>query len=248
VRKGVKKRIRRHMAELGCSTIEQYFTALSKPGARADCEQCLRVTISRFFRDPPLWQTLEDRILPHLSQVFPAPLRIWSAGCASGEEPYSLAMLCQALTPPLAPILLATDAQDDCLRRARQGEYSRGSLKELPETMQSRYFDLKGRQAVIRPHRLPPIDWQVHDLVNDPVQGEPFHLILLRNNLLTYYQGSVLQAAFLKVVSRLAPGGCLVIGRHEALPAPGVALIRDKACPWVYWLGEDQSTLSSRRS
>jgi chemotaxis methyl-accepting protein methylase len=81
VRKGVKKRIRRHMAESGCSTIEQYLRILTRhPGAQTALEQCLRVTISRFFRDRQLWQAIGERILPDLVNWFSPPIRIWSAG------------------------------------------------------------------------------------------------------------------------------------------------------------------------
>jgi len=237
VRKGVKKRIRRHMGELGCSTIEQYLLEISRPQERAGCEQCLMVTISRLFRDRGLWQALQERILPDLSRQYSPPLRIWSAGCACGEEAYSLAMVCEALRPPVPPVILATDVQQACLNRAQTGIYSRTSIKELPDEMQKRYVDLrrKGRQAIIRKHLLPPIRWQVHDLMDGPVDEDPFHLILLRNNLLTYYQGRALQDAFSALLSRLTPGGCLVIGSHEHLPVTDVPLIRDENCPWVYW-------------
>jgi chemotaxis methyl-accepting protein methylase len=237
VRKGVKKRIRRHMAELGCATIEQYLVEISRPQERTACEQCLRVTISRFFRDARLWQTLRERILPDLSLHFSPLLRLWSAGCACGEEAYSLAMVCDALRPPITPILVATDVQQDCLKRAREGIYNRGSLKELPDEMQKRYVDIrrKGRQAIIRKHLLPPIRWLTHDLMDGPVDGHPFHLILLRNNLLTYYQGRALQDAFSTILSMLTSGGCLVIGSHERLPGADYPLMRDEGCPWVYW-------------
>ena len=141
VRKGVKKRIRRHMQEMGCSTIEQYIVQLAQqPGAKAGCEQCLRVTISRFFRDRQLWQTLAARILPDLAERFAPPIRIWSAGCACGEEPYSLAMAWDGLAHPPTLDLLATDAGGICLARAREGTYGRNSLKEVPDELRERYF------------------------------------------------------------------------------------------------------------
>jgi chemotaxis protein methyltransferase CheR len=238
VRKGVKKRIRRHMVELGCSTIEQYLVAISHPQIRAACEQCLRVTISRFFRDRQLWQALQERILPNLSLDVAPPLRIWSAGCASGEEAYSLAMVCAALSLAITPILVASDAQEVCLERAREGIYNRRSLKELPDEMQKRYVDIRGsgRRVSIRQDRLPPIRWQIHDLMQAPVDGGPFHLILLRNNLLTYYQKRPLEVALARVLSTLTPGGALVIGRHERLPSADLPLNKDQGCPWIFWL------------
>jgi chemotaxis methyl-accepting protein methylase len=237
VRKGVKKRVRRHMASLGCSTFERYLQTLTRRAdARATCEQCLRVTISRFFRDEQLWQTLEERILPDLINRHPPPMRIWSAGCACGEEPYSLAMVWAELGRPMALDIVATDTGEDCLDRARAGLFGRSSLKQLPDRLRERYFcpQKGGRQYLIRCHRLPPIRWRQHDLLGPPFEDGRFHLILLRNNLLTYYQGPDRQAAFERVMAALTPGGVLVTGAHEHLPVHTNHLDRDHGCPWIY--------------
>ena len=245
VRKGVIKRLRRHMQELGCSTVDQYIAQLARqPGAKGAHEQCLRVTISRFFRDRHLWQALQTHSLPDLVERFLPPIRIWSAGCGNGEEPYSLAMLWNELKCPRALELLATDAGKACLERARTGAYNRSSLKEVPDEMRKKYFESRkgGRQFIIRAHRLTPIRWRQHDLL-DPLSEEgPFHMILLRNNLLTYYQGPDLQAAFARIVAALAPGGWLVTGAHERLPVSDVKLIRDEGCPWAYRLENNHRT------
>ncbi len=237
VRKGVKKRLRRHMQTLGCTTIDGYMARLAHDHhARADCDACLRVTISRFFRDRQLWQRLEEVILPDLVRRFFSPIRIWSAGCACGEEPYSLAMVWRQLAPAAKLHLLASDTDDTCLARARAAIYSPSSLKEVPDSLRARYFESKtgGRQLRIRTHRLPPVCWRTHDLLDPPPETEPFHLILLRNNLLTYYRGAQRDAALTRLVARLAVGGYLVIGAHEHPPASATALCKDADCPWVY--------------
>ena len=239
VRKGVKKRLRRHMQDLGCSTVEQYLVQLARqPGAKAAHERCLRVIISRFFRDRHLWQTLRIRSLPDLMDRFSPPIRTWSAGCANGEEPYSLAMLWEELRCPAALELLATDADEACLKRARMGAYSRSSLKEVPVEMRERYFESEkgGLQFLIRSHLMTPIRWRRHDLLDPLPDGGPFHMILLRNNLLTYYQGPDLQSAFTRVVSTLSAGGWLVTGTHERLPVSAFKLIMDTDCPGLYRL------------
>ncbi len=246
VRKGVKKRVRRHMQNLGCSTVEQYLAQrTNQPGVKAAQEQCLRITISRFFRDRHLWQTLRTRCLPGLVERFSPPIRIWSAGCANGEEPYSLAMLWDEVRCLPALDILATDAGEACLDRVRTGAYSRSSLKEVPDEMRERYFESRkgGRQFLIRSHRMTPICWRQHDLLDPLPDGGPFHMILLRNNLLTYYQGPDLQAAFTRVVAILSPGGWLVTGAHERLPVSAFKLIMDKGCPWVFRL----DTIDPRR-
>ena len=237
VRKGVKKRIRRHMQALDCSTVDRYFLHISRDAAvRSDCEARLRVTISRFFRDRHLWQELHDRLLPDLIRRFPSPLRTWSAGCACGEEPYSLAITWHRLAPGTAFSLLATDADKICLQRARAGVYTPGSLKEVSGEIRETYFDSvrSGRQFRLRRYGLPVVHWRLHDLLDTPPEPGPFHLILMRNNLLTYYRGSRLKSALSRMIGVLAPGGCLVIGAHEALPGNEWPLDRDVKCPWVY--------------
>ena len=242
VRKGVKKRLRHHMQSLGCKSVEAYLRKLQElPDERQLCEHYLLVTISRFFRDRELWHDLKIRLLPCLFEIFSPPVRIWSAGCACGEEPYSLAMILKDLHDPPAVTLLATDIQSVCLDRARQGIYNRSSLKELPGQMRQAYFDSLpgGRGFRIRRDRLPPVRWQRRHLLDSPPAGL-FHLIMLRNNLLTYYQGPRLGSAFDRILGVLAPGGYLVVGSHEKPPRSRFRLQRDERCPWVYRREADQ--------
>ncbi len=94
VRKGVKKRICRHMYQLGCRDVSTYLLKLDKnEDARLQCEQNMAVSISRFFRDRKLWETLEKEILPELIEKHREKIAVWSAGCACGEEVYSLKIL-----------------------------------------------------------------------------------------------------------------------------------------------------------
>ena len=96
VRKGVKKKIRRHMQVLDCSNIEDYLTVIaSDQDQKKITESCLLVTISRFFRDRQLWECMAEIILPKLVRSFPDRIRVWSVGCACGEEAG------HALVPPL---------------------------------------------------------------------------------------------------------------------------------------------------
>jgi chemotaxis methyl-accepting protein methylase len=236
VRRGVKKRLRRHMVQIGCKTIDDYLRRLdSQPTEKAVCEACLLVTISRFFRDRQLWQDLQDRLLPELVRGFEDPLRIWTAGCAGGEEAYSLAIIWEEMARPATLELLATDIQAECLRRAREGVYGLSSLKELPQELRSVYFSSRkgGRQFSIKTRHLIPIGWQQHDLLHPPPPGR-FHMILLRNNLLTYHRGPRLRSSLERILSVLAPGGYLVVGSHEKPAGTAYRIERDDACPWVY--------------
>lgn len=240
VRKGVMKRLRRHMQAAGYRTIEAYLDYIDHDkGALSECERLLTVTISRFFRDRQLWRLLQQRILSALARRFPGGLSAWSAGCASGEEPYSLAMIREMPLPdgsqPHDLRILATDADAHCLTRAREGLYPSSSLKEVPQTFRCRWFDpvRGGRQWKIDPALQEHIAWQLHHLLDAPPAG-PFQLIFLRNNLLTYHRGPVLISALERILAVLSDGGTWIVGSHERLPTLSRRLEQDPACPFVY--------------
>ena len=247
VRKGVRKRLWRDMRDLGCPDIDAYLALVARRQEVFDrCRQCLLVTISRFFRDRHLWDALQSCWLPVLEKRFPEGLRAWSAGCAGGEEPYSLAMAwlasgCHAGALGTSLHITATDIKPECLERARLGIYGAGSLKEVPDELRRRFFTSRprGRWAV-DPQLEELIDWKLHDLLHDPPPAAEgaIHLLLLRNNLLTYYQGETLQAALEGVLSTLAPGGLLILGAHERLPEVSPPFVRDENCPWIYQRAE----------
>lgn len=235
VRKGVMKRLRGHMEELGCATVDCYIGILARdPGAMQVCQGHLRVTISRFFRDRQVWRHLEHRLLEELAARFPAGLQAWSAGCACGEETYSLAILRHRLGLTGSLQILASDAEPVCLERARRGIYGKSSLKELSaEEISSSFSRTREGSFAIRGHFKENIVWQQHELLKEP-PAKRFHIILLRNNLLTYYHEPLLGPAFERIVRALAPGGLFVVGAHERPPESAVGLVRDEECPLIY--------------
>jgi chemotaxis protein methyltransferase CheR len=223
VRKGVKKRISRHMQEIGCHNLEDYIRALEHDRRlRLQFECVMAVSISRFFRDRELWEILQRELLPLLASRADRTLRVWSAGCASGEEPYSLKMLWEEIKgsfarPPTLSIL-GTDLCSEHLERAKAAVYARGSVREVPEPIRASCFEKIGRgKYAVKPSVRQGIEWRVHDLLRDP-PGTAFDLIFLRNNLLTYYKDEIKGPALTKVVDSLAPEGFLIIGRRESMP------------------------------
>jgi chemotaxis protein methyltransferase CheR len=224
VRKGVKKRIRRHMKALGCQDFEAYLTALDGDLAlREKCEVLMTVSISRFFRDRGFWETLENQILPVIIPRDVERVKFWFAGCACGEEVFSFAILWDRLRDRFQVLpeikMLATDINLVCLERAQKGLYSLSSLKEVPEDVRSKYFKRHGKanQYRIASSLERGISWRLHHLLHDPPDRN-FHLIFLRNNLMTYYEDALKTPAFQKVVDCLVPSGVLIIGSHEKLP------------------------------
>jgi chemotaxis methyl-accepting protein methylase len=236
VRKGVKKRLTRHLQETGCSNIGDYIKAIeSDREVRLRFECLMTDSTSRFFRDRALWQNIQDRILPLLAKAT-RHVMVWSAGCASGEEVYSFKMLWEDMQESRAGLphlsILATDLCPDYLERARAAVYPPSSLKEVPEAMRSAYFETSGEaEYAVKSWIKTGISWQVHDLLSDP-PGAAFDLIFMRNNLLTYYRDEVRIPALMKASDRLAPRGFLIIGSHERLPVEpeGVKPYKDTPC------------------
>ena len=224
VRKGVKKRINRHMKDLECRNMASYLAELDKSDTvRQHCELLLTVSISRFFRDREFWRTLENRLLPDLIEKRREKIKVWSAGCACGDEVYSFKIVWEGLKersvylPKLE--IIATDLNPAYLDRARDGIYSPSCLKEVKKEFQSRYFKQKAGKKLykVKASLEEGITWKTHHLLSDP-PGSGFDIIFLRNNILTYYDDKLKKKAFRKILGSLAPYGLLIIGSHEALP------------------------------
>jgi chemotaxis methyl-accepting protein methylase len=201
-----------------------YLQELEKSDkARHECERLLTVSISRFFRDRKLWEVLEKEILPGLIENQGKRIEAWSAGCGCGEEVYSLKMVWDRVTTSVQQTaelgITATDMNPTYLERARTGIYGRSSLKEVPGSYLSSYFDTKagGTLFSVKDSQKKGIAWQRHNLLQDP-PGSLFHLVFLRNNILTYYQAELEKPAFRKIMDCLLEDGFLIIGSHEKLP------------------------------
>jgi len=241
VRRGVKKRLRRHMRDLDCRDVPAYLAHIeSSPADREACLRRLTVPISRFMRDRPLWEALREVRLPALHRHFGPRLDAWCAGCACGEEAYTLAMIHGELVrpgPPGRPFELAiraTDLNPAVLDRARAGVYPASSLRELPDPLRQRYFrPLRGgRRYRLEVGLLPPIRWGCHDLVSEP-PAQAFHLICVRNSILTYCDTLRRTRIMEGVVKNLHPQGLLVIGLRETLPAGLTELVPVGGAPPV---------------
>ena len=241
VRKGVLKRIRKHMTSLHCRSISEYIDLLERcPVEEEILQSYFRVTISRFNRDRYLWDYLADQIFPSLLQQTDK-LKIWSAGCSCGEEVYSLKILWHMhFSSQPAISILATDANSKCLERAQAGIYQKSSLREISEDTVSRCFvrSISQNGYAIRPQFKENIVWQQHNFLSLP-PAETFHIIFLRNNLLTYHKDPLQSAVLSKILSTLSPGGYLVIGAHETLPEQLFSLKCSEKCSMVFQLKND---------
>jgi chemotaxis methyl-accepting protein methylase len=228
VRRGVKKRVARHMQELGCRNMEVYLERLaSDPEAGAECERRMSVSVSRFFRDLRIWEVLSARVLPELIRRSGGGIRVWFAGCGCGEEVYSFQILWEECrkrfsgsgsAPGPDPMLVASDIHPEHLDKAKKGVYGRGSLKEVSDATREACFEPLQDGYAVRSDLKRGICWKRHHILADPPPGRAFDLVFLRNNLLTYYQEPLQARGLSQVGEALRSGGFLVIGNSERLP------------------------------
>ena len=224
VRKGVKKRLSRHLQRLDCNNISDYLNLLDRrEDCRLECELLMTVSISRFFRDRQLWEMLENQLLPDIIAKFPSKINVWSAGCACGEEVYSFKIVWERLRNSFKQLpqllVMATDRNSDYLEKARNGVYNPSSLKEITPENRAIYFRRRkgSKQFTINNDIKTNICWRKHHLLTEP-PGSDYNIIFLRNNILTYYQQDIQKRALAAILDCLIPDGLFVIGCHESLP------------------------------
>jgi chemotaxis protein methyltransferase CheR len=223
VRRLVCRRLGGRLSELGLADLDAYRRHLAdRPGEWASLDALCGIPVSRFYRDRGVFDALDRTVLPALAAAAPprTALDAWSAGCASGEEPYSLAVLWTVRLQPRCPQLglriVATDLDERLLARARAARYAASSLKELPEDLLAAGFEPADGGWRVR-DRFRRVEFLRQDL-REAMPDGPFDLILCRNAVLTYYAPTVQLAVMRRIAERLRPGGALVIGIHESLP------------------------------
>jgi len=240
IRKGVKKRIDRHMRELGLPAMDDYLRALADPEILKMVERLMSVSISRFFRDQSLWRILEEEIIPDITAGHGEKIHAWSAGCALGQEAYSLAIKWDMLKKKrsaLPEILIrATDINPVYIGKAMAGVYRRSSLKGLPDEIKSAYFhacENLGNYCMVD-YLKKYIAWEVHDLMKERPPAEVFQMIFLRNSLFTYYREESISSVFPDILDSLDDGGFFIIGSHERLPFQTHALSPFKGSSYIF--------------
>ncbi len=224
-RRQVCRRLRRRIGELALRDLDAYRAYLS---AHRDewpvLDGLCRVTISRFFRDRRLFDALPVA-LAALARAAAAAgrdrLRCWSAGCASGEEPYSV-VLAWSFGPPCGlPLeVVATDADAHMLSRARSATYPRGTLRELDERVISLAFEHEGERYRLRERERARVTFLQQDLRLRAPEGR-FDLVLCRNLAFSYFSSEVQREVVARLAEHLHEGGLLVVGAHEQLPEDG---------------------------
>ena len=237
VRRTVCKRIGRRKRELGLSDLAAYGRLLEhSPEEMARLDAFCRIPISRFYRDRAVFDALGDTLLPDLAERAAMrgdrEVQCWSAGCASGEEVYTLRLLWDLAPQPSHPnmrlAILGTDADEVMLKRAAAACYPGGSFKDVPADWSERAFTPDNDTLCLRPEFRRDIVLRREDIRAQQPDGT-FDLVLCRNLAFTYFAGDLQRRTLAAIERCLWPGGLLVLGAHERLPAEAEAFVRESA-------------------
>ena len=216
--KCLKRRIAVRMRARGVHTYEDYGRVLDEDAREyQELLDTLTINVTKFYRNPETWNALR----PHLAALWTARrghLRIWSAGCSSGEEPYTIAVLvAQAAggNPLEHAFIDATDVDRVSLDRTHEAKYPDSAFTEMPVEIRRRYFSGAEPNPAIR--KL--VDVRAHDLMREPPPRAPYDLIVCRN-VVIYFERQAQERLFQLFVDALAPGGVLLLGKVETLFGP----------------------------
>jgi two-component system CheB/CheR fusion protein len=216
----LERRIRRRMSELSISTSADYIKRIRSDDREIkELLNTVLINVTQFFRDPQAWDFLYAEVLPVLlGRLRPGDtFRAWSAGCASGEEPYSLAILIADIlgsrSGSVDVKIYATDMDDDALTKARRGEYESEKLSRIRPEWRDRYFVESDRIRVTREIRRMVIFGKNNLLCDAPISH--CNLVICRN-VLIYFDVAAQKQIFRRLHYALEPNGVLFLGKSES--------------------------------
>ena len=223
--KCIRRRIAVRMRACGVHSYADYHALLDRsPVEYERLRDALTINVTRFFRNPETWTLIRRALIPRVCDTADGALLAWSAGCSSGEEPYTLAILiADYLDEVRRPEQLdrvtvdATDVDRGSLERARTAHYPLESLAETPGDLLRRHFEAVGaghRAVAERVRRR--VQVRAHDMTGEPPLRRGYHLILCRN-VLIYFDRPIQERLFTTFAESLVPGGFLVLGKVETL-------------------------------
>ncbi len=220
-----RRRLDERLAVLqGSASEQQYLLHLQSPAGAAELSTLIAVVAvhkTDLFRDEVQLACFRSHVLEPLVKSSPGrPLRVWSAGCATGEEVATLLILLEEAGAEPGSTVLGTDISEPALSRARTLSFLSDQIRRLPAPIQERYFALDGARGVLAPELRERASFQLHNLMETPYptagSGEGFDIIFCRN-VLIYFTSEAFDWVVEALAERLAPGGTLVLSAAEPL-------------------------------
>lgn len=175
----------------------------------------LTINVSEFYRNPEQWQIMDKDIIPELIKKFGNNLKVWSAACSTGDEPYSLVMALSRHLPLDKIRIHATDLDKQVIAKAKVGLYGEKSIASVPADLKKKYFTKIGPSYQISDEIKSRVDFSEHNLLRDTYPTD-CNLIVCRN-VLIYFTEEAKEEVFRKFYKSIKPGGYLFIGNTEQI-------------------------------
>jgi chemotaxis protein methyltransferase CheR len=222
----MKRRLDAWLVRAGTSTWEEYFTRVRSDAAEnSRFRNYLTINVTEFFRDIEKWTYLRQNIIPELmkdanhSRLLGDGLKIWSAGCSIGAEPYTLAMSLDEVAHGRKHAVSASDLDRGALAKAKAGgPYMEEEIKQVTAAQRASYFKPGGPPYYINPKLISQINFREHNLLADPYEKE-LDLIVCRN-VVIYFTTEAKDYIFQHFHDALRMGGVLFLGGTEIIPRP----------------------------
>ncbi|WP_438432353.1 CheR family methyltransferase [Gorillibacterium sp. sgz500922] len=214
----MKRRLTTLRIKLGFSSFDAYYQALAKDKELLyEFLDRMTINVSEFWRNPNRWTVLKERFVKELAGPG-KKLKVWSAACSTGEEPYTLAMILSELGLLQGNMILATDLDEGVLAKARQGVYMDRSIRDVPPDLMKRYFHQEAGLFRIAPELKSHVAFKKQDLLADRFDTG-FDLIVCRN-VMIYFTEEAKDKLYHKFSDALRPGGLLFVGSTEQIFTP----------------------------
>lgn len=214
--KQMRRRINTLITKNNVKTYNDYVALIKKDKEKFDqFINFLTINVSEFYRNPDQWKILEGQVFPELIKKFGKNLKIWSAACSTGDEPYSLVMALSRQVPLANIKIIATDIDNQVLDTARMGLYNEKSIASVPDDLKKKYFTKVGSSYQISDEIKKSVEFKKHDLLKDPYPSG-CNLIVCRN-VVIYFTEEAKDVIYQKFHKALQPGGVLFIGSTEQI-------------------------------
>lgn len=211
----INRRINNLMSRCNCATEEEYLKILKKDfKEREKFRDFLTINVTEFYRNPELFYELEKQLKIYIKEN-KRHLKIWSAGCSSGCEAYTLTIMLHEIDFRVNYSIIASDIDKGILDKGKLGIYTENEVKNIPKNIKNKYFIKKADKYYIYKYLKRRVLFKILDLINDDYEGN-FDLIICRN-VLIYFNLETKKRILKKFSESLMTGGLLFIGATESL-------------------------------
>ncbi|MBD5639849.1 protein-glutamate O-methyltransferase CheR [Clostridium botulinum] len=212
----LQRRILSLMSRVGVNSVEEYINLLKKDkDQRIKFLDFITINVSEFFRNPEIFDELEKKIKIELLNNTSGSLKIWSAACSIGAEPYSLSIIMDEISPNKKHKIIATDLDMTILQRAKEGIYAQAEIKNIKKERLEKYFTKEGEKYKIKASIKNVVTFKKHDLILDNYEKD-FDLIVCRN-VVIYFNQDIKDNIYKKFSESLKKGGLLFVGATESI-------------------------------